>query len=77
MTVEIASRIEDEITQTIEDGLPPIGLHRLSGVRMMAHQTVGSRIYQLTSLITLTGHYLHVDGALPPHGSPIPNADSR
>ena len=55
MAIEIIPRIKDEIPQAIENWLPLISLHWLSGMRMVAHQTISTCIYQLTGLIPLTG----------------------
>ena len=59
-TVDVALRVEDEVAQAVIDGLVTIPLHRLSRVRMVAYQTVGSCIHQLMGIVVLPGHNLHV-----------------
>ena len=60
VTIDVALRVEDEIAQSIVDWLTTIVLHRLSRMRMVTHQTVGSRIYQLVGIVALARYHLHV-----------------
>ena len=44
-TVNVALRVKDEVTQTVEDGLSVVCLAGLTGVRMVADQCVGTSVH--------------------------------
>ena len=59
-TVDVALRVEDEVAETVENGLFTVSLAGLAGVRVVADKGVGSRIHQLVGIVALAGHHLLV-----------------